>query len=619
MSRSTAWRRAINEVVSWHQDQAMNTTIYILREFGPTGFLLKEEEELKHFKVFLGDPHSCSCSTFAKEKDLCKHICWVLLKKFKLRRDHDYAFQLGLVEREINEVLQGLHRVQTARPAAPTNANKTQQKEEGCIKQKDLDWEDVCPICQEGLLKKKLPVTYCRFGCGNNVHIACMKIWADHQTKSEYDSMVKCPLCREEFLPFKLLVEEFKNSNKLVTAAEKERLDRHLGIPCNNCRALPIEGKCYKCAECRNFHLCHECFQSTCHAPHPFVTRQKRNQRWKPVEEFSEMFAGFREGTKEELLNLEKRSFSVPKHILKSFPVILVRQRSALLNPGQQCRLCLKAFSLGQHARHLPCNHKFHRDCIDNWLLHNDYSCPVDGQVLYNPLTWKEVATDEKISLSRPQANAFRLTKQQESDLFIPGIGLSYKQTEFEHTPGNPNKRLSSDQWPTVSQQSVPLNDLRCLNLCQSSSHKDKATQNTELQSSKFIQDLTLGIFKKPLSQKPISCAVNSRDSSARALKQNNKQNESREQLHNKQFNQSRAVVFNGRIPSKSVGVVAVEDMNLGDNIGTEGFVLLKGDPKYAEKYRPQRRFRPKSLKAHPCNCSSTRKDISDGRSDTEQ
>lgn len=51
MSRSVAWRRLISDVCSWRQDEALSATIYILRETGPTGFLLKEDGETKKFKV----------------------------------------------------------------------------------------------------------------------------------------------------------------------------------------------------------------------------------------------------------------------------------------------------------------------------------------------------------------------------------------------------------------------------------------------------------------------------------------------------------------------------------------------------------------------------------------
>jgi len=51
MARSVAWQRSITDLISWNQDQALNSTIYILREVGPTSFLLKEEGETKKFSV----------------------------------------------------------------------------------------------------------------------------------------------------------------------------------------------------------------------------------------------------------------------------------------------------------------------------------------------------------------------------------------------------------------------------------------------------------------------------------------------------------------------------------------------------------------------------------------
>lgn len=51
MAKSTSYRREISEACNWHQDQALASTIYILYQTGPTGFLLKEEGETKNFKV----------------------------------------------------------------------------------------------------------------------------------------------------------------------------------------------------------------------------------------------------------------------------------------------------------------------------------------------------------------------------------------------------------------------------------------------------------------------------------------------------------------------------------------------------------------------------------------
>lgn len=51
MARNVAWRRTLSDGASWKQDQGLNATIFIVREVGPTGFLLKEDGIEKPFKV----------------------------------------------------------------------------------------------------------------------------------------------------------------------------------------------------------------------------------------------------------------------------------------------------------------------------------------------------------------------------------------------------------------------------------------------------------------------------------------------------------------------------------------------------------------------------------------
>nr|CDS33843.1 zinc finger RING domain containing protein 2 [Hymenolepis microstoma] len=52
-----------------------------------------------------------------------------------------------------------------------------------------------------------------------------------------------------------------------------------------------------------------------------------------------------------------------------------------LLAPGQQCRICLMHFQEGEEVRSLlNCNHVFHSNCVDPWLLHLSPCCPLDGK-----------------------------------------------------------------------------------------------------------------------------------------------------------------------------------------------------------------------------------------------
>ncbi|CAL1533867.1 unnamed protein product [Lymnaea stagnalis] len=397
MSRSVPWRRAVSDACCWHQSQALESTLYILRQTGPTGFLLKEEGETKNVKVFLGDPHSCTCSVFKKERDLCKHICWLLLRKFRLSVNDPLTWQLGLVEREINEILRGRvtseqHRVRQAQPS-----QKVVETYDGrnIVEQRDIADEDVCPICQEELLAKKLPVTYCKFGCGNSIHIKCMQVWAEHQQKSSADGTIKCPMCREDFGPIDLLKTEMKNAGCNKNPAPGIRMDRHIGMACAHCNVSPIEGKCYRCSVCPSYFMCQRCFNLPVHTNHGFQFRQKRNQRWKsalrslgsslpPALVNDLMNREISENDYDILLQLERNSedremSNLTEESLQTIPIERVRDGGPLLAPGSQCRVCLRGFTVGQFVRKLPCKHKFHKDCIDSWLLHSHPSCPIDG------------------------------------------------------------------------------------------------------------------------------------------------------------------------------------------------------------------------------------------------
>lgn len=50
--RASERRRQVSDRLSWQQDQALSSSIYLLREMGPTGFLLREEEpQNRDFRV----------------------------------------------------------------------------------------------------------------------------------------------------------------------------------------------------------------------------------------------------------------------------------------------------------------------------------------------------------------------------------------------------------------------------------------------------------------------------------------------------------------------------------------------------------------------------------------
>lgn len=51
--------------------------------------------------------------------------------------------------------------------------------------------------------------------------------------------------------------------------------------------------------------------------------------------------------------------------------------RQSTLGPGPECAICLDRFIAQQHLRALPCEHRFHSQCVDPWLTGVSASCPV--------------------------------------------------------------------------------------------------------------------------------------------------------------------------------------------------------------------------------------------------
>ena len=180
------------------------------------------------------------------------------------------VFQLGLIEREINDIIY-------SRPKQTQSKNVVSQKNSesatgGCVQKRPISADDVCPICQEELLGSTKPLTYCRTSCGQSVHVKCMKIWADHQ-RSNGEESVKCPLCREEFGPYKDLQKGMvSTSTRRCLAVESQNI--HADTQCVNCGRDPITGRCFKCIVCSHYFLCQQCFNTTASQhSHDFVSR----------------------------------------------------------------------------------------------------------------------------------------------------------------------------------------------------------------------------------------------------------------------------------------------------------------------------------------------------------
>ena len=62
--------------------------------------------------------------------------------------------------------------------------------------------------------------------------------------------------------------------------------------------------------------------------------------------------------------------------LLREIPVCVYPHSG--LSTGNGCAICLEAFEREEEVRILPrCDHLYHKECIDEWLLERSVFCPV--------------------------------------------------------------------------------------------------------------------------------------------------------------------------------------------------------------------------------------------------
>ncbi|OQR97766.1 hypothetical protein THRCLA_06865 [Thraustotheca clavata] len=125
------------------------------------------------------------------------------------------------------------------------------------------------------MIESERNLTYCKYGCGNNFHIECMKVFGESRKQSK--EAIICPLCRKDWGETALTElkkeADISNRNPLV----------HTGTTCKQCQIKPIRCNRYRCLQCKHVDLCERCFKSNAHAKHSFVMRKAHKGTWFPA------------------------------------------------------------------------------------------------------------------------------------------------------------------------------------------------------------------------------------------------------------------------------------------------------------------------------------------------
>ena len=151
------------------------------------------------------------------------------------------------------------------------------------------DQDETCPICQDEMTNEQA-LTWCRKGCGNNIHAKCMMKFSQYKLSNKQEP--SCPLCRELW-DVTVLKADCRGKASLKTSFTP--------VHCMNCHCLQ-RGVFYRCIECsqvncgssssggissisgsskKPFDLCFECYThpspgNNIHQSHHFISSDVR-------------------------------------------------------------------------------------------------------------------------------------------------------------------------------------------------------------------------------------------------------------------------------------------------------------------------------------------------------
>jgi hypothetical protein len=176
-------------------------------------------------------------------------------------KNHPICYQSSLTDAELDQLLSG-QCSQVGRRPAPVNRNRPLRSEAAApsvqnevklekptfaISHKatrqalsEVADENICPICQD-TMEEAQPLTWCRRGCGANLHAQCMLKFSQHKNLKQQET--SCPLCREIWDVAALKFDCASGSNNSQKSPPCEFLRCHF-CKCN------IRQRFYRCLEC---------------------------------------------------------------------------------------------------------------------------------------------------------------------------------------------------------------------------------------------------------------------------------------------------------------------------------------------------------------------------------
>ncbi|OLY85286.1 RING finger protein 165 [Smittium mucronatum] len=102
-------------------------------------------------------------------------------------------------------------------------------------------------------------------------------------------------------------------------------------------------------------------------------------------------------------------------------------------NYGSECLICFEKINVGDDIRVIPCLHRFHKECLDQWLLERTGSCPNCRLDLHIQQA-QEPQQEAPIIAPIPAA---AVPNQRITDQMSPGLNFNFNSSQPSTPPSS--------------------------------------------------------------------------------------------------------------------------------------------------------------------------------------
>ncbi|TNJ29517.1 hypothetical protein GMRT_11688 [Giardia muris] len=340
---------------------ARRARFYVLSQPGPLTFVLQARgpdgsPDGSLIRISLGAPHSCSCSDGHGRGQICIHIAFLLVRRFRLPEGHPYLSKNSLTDLELEYLLDMRH----LKPTLPKPTRQRQDpileepvhqdSDQVCRERNPIGPDDSCPICIEVLINLEVESTislpFCAM-CGNSFHPRCIQMFLDHTRRSKANLV--CPYCRGKYIDGRTLVTKVTGSDGGTNPTKSLSSKCH----CERCEAK-LGPRSFKQIYSSN-RYCTKCFITLTHGSYELMHRRivTKPKREDPTVARAKLLAfyrqfsmlQYREITPEDhdlLMNLENPYMLDISKTPQRFPTYLVWHAfDECTDPGSEvCLVC---------------------------------------------------------------------------------------------------------------------------------------------------------------------------------------------------------------------------------------------------------------------------------------